>query len=726
MKVKKRDGRTKAYSFDRIRNAVINAYKDLYKDEFENKSNTYDIEIVKIEKYIEDKIDGLKNEVIEIEDVQDFVVEGIGKYNKEVAKSYEDYREKRERIRVSKHYGVMKKSIIDITSEENSNANVDENNFGGKELRIVESVLKDMGLNLLPQKIRERHLNTMIYQHDFSKFVLGQHNCLFPDYVNCLDKGFETRQGDTKPSKKYLSACQLIPVILQLQSQNQFGGAGIANFSIHMVKYLKKSISDKVKEVLEILDLSIDNIPKELKFSEAREILGDKYSKFEKLINKESRQGNQALITNLVTLESRSGGQVPFTSINLGLIDMDNAEESEYIIRMFLEELDKGVGKKNRTAIFPITIFQLKEGLNKRPTDPYYSLRMFAQKVANKRLYPTFSNLNWSQNKASNVDEEVQIFGCRTLMTSDIHNGDYRKIGRGNLSPVTMNLPYLALYSKGDVNQFFINLDENLELAMQSLLIRYDIMVSQSPKVAPFMYKNNTIYGGDACIDTVEPALKHGSVSIGYIGIAECVKVLTGNYHHETKEAEDLGVKIVTKIREFCDRKKIELTMNIGVYPAPAEGLCKTALNAIKRDFGHVEGITNNEYLTNSHHTRVEDGVPIFEKIRIESAYAQLCNAGNIFHIEIDGVNYNEKAITKAIDVAMDNDIPYVRLSHPIATCMDCGYSMPKYMKPCEKCNSDNVENLAIVTGYLTTDISNMNIGKQDEISKRKLNKLEL
>ena len=375
-----------------------------------------------------------------------------------------------------------------------------------------------------------------------------------------------------------------------------------------------------------------------------------------------------------------------------------------------------------RTAIFPITIFQLKKGLNKYKDDPYYELRMYAQRVANKRLYPTFSNLDWSQNKATSYDEEVQIFGCRTLMTSNIHKGDYGKIGRGNLTPVTMNLPYLALYSDGVKETFISNLHENLELALESLLIRQKIMYQQHPSVAPFMYKNGTILDADKCVDTVEPALRNCSLSIGYIGIAECVKVITGNYHHETDEARKLGVEIITIIRNFCDKKGKELTLNLGVYSTPAEGLCRTALNAIRRDFGHVEGVTNNEYITNSHHTRVEDGVSIFKKIEIESEYAPLANAGNIFHIEIDGVNYNEKAITKAIDVAMESDIPYVRLSHPIATCMDCSYSMPKYMKPCEKCGGSNVENLAIVTGYLTTDIENMNAGKRDEVEKRKLN----
>lgn len=716
----KRDGRKRKFNPTKIKIAIKKAYEDYYN----SSTSQFDDEYIFIEALVLKEIESIETESVDIESIQNIIIKNLKRINMEVAKSYKEYRDKRERVRVLNHYKKMKKEILDKQSDENSNANVDENNFSGKELRITESVTKDMALELLPPELIKRHFNTMIYQHDFSKFAEGMHNCLFPDYISCLDNGFYTRQGDTKPAKKYLSACQLIPVILQLQSMEQFGGAGIANFSIHMVKYLKMSIASKVKEVCEILDIDV-KIPESLKFTEAKTILGDKYNKVKKLIDKEVKQGNQALITNLVTLQSRSGGQVPFTSINLGLIDNENAEESAYIIDMFLQELDRGIGKHDRTAIFPITIFQMKNGVNKKSSDPYYSLRMYAQKVANKRLYPTFSNLDWSQNHATTVDEELQIFGCRTILTGNVHTGDYNKIGRGNLAPSTMNLAYLALYSHGNIDEFFINLDENLDLTMQGLLIRYNIMISQHPSVAPFMYGNATILGAGDCTDTVENALKNDSLSIGYIGIAECVKVLTGHFHNETEEARKLGVKIVTKIREYCDKKKEELKMNIGVYPAPAEGLCRTALQAIRKDFGEIEGVTNNEYLTNSHHTRVEDGVPVFEKIDIESEYASLCNAGNIFHIEIDGVNYNEKAITKAIDYAMEKDIPYVRLSHPIATCMNCNHSMPKYMMPCEKCGSENVENLAIVTGYLTTDISNMNIGKQDEIKNRKLNKLE-
>jgi len=320
MQIIKRDGRKRKFNSEKIKVAIKKAYEDYYK----GSTSQFIDEYIFIEPLVLKEIESIETENVDIESIQNIIIKNVKRINMDVAKSYKDYRDKRERVRVLNHYKKMKKEILDKKSDENSNANVDENNFSGKELRITESVTKDMALELLPAELIKRHFNTLVYQHDFSKFAEGMHNCLFPDYISCLDNGFYTRQGDTKPAKKYLSACQLIPVILQLQSMEQFGGAGIANFSIHMVKYLKMSIASKVKEVSEIRDMDID-VPKSIGFKEAKALLGDKYNKAKKLIDKEIIQGNQALITNLVTLQSRSGGQVPFTSVNLWLIDEENS-----------------------------------------------------------------------------------------------------------------------------------------------------------------------------------------------------------------------------------------------------------------------------------------------------------------------------------------------------------------------------------------------------------------
>ena len=300
-------------------------------------------------------------------------------------------------------------------------------------------------------------------------------------------------------------------------------------------------------------------------------------------------------------------------------------------------------------------------------------------------------------------------------------NEPYNKIGRGNNAPNTINLPYIALETK-DVDKFFEKLEEVLQLSRKAHLIRWEIMKKQSPKTAQFTYDNNTIFGAKDCKDTVENALKHGSFAYGYIGVAEACKVLTGHYHNQSEEAKLLGERMVKTIFDFCKKYEKIDNLNYSAYASPAEGYCEKACNYIKRDFGIIEGVSDKDYITNSHHVPVSEGENVFKKIDIESEYAKWALGGNIFHIEVEGVNYNEKAITKAIDYALEKDIPYIRISHPIATCMNCGHSTGRYMQPCEVCGSENVENLAIVTGYLSTDISHMNKGKQAEVKDRALN----
>ena len=311
---------------------------------------------------------------------------------------------------------------------------------------------------------------------------------------------------------------------------------------------------------------------------------------------------------------------------------------------------------------------------------------------------------------------------CRTMLGYNRFTGDYNREGRGNLFPTTVNLPYIALEQGGDIDKFFVRLQEVLEEVHKFSLLRYDIIKSQKPSVAPFIRDNNTMIGGQLCKEDLEEQMKHGTIAYGLIGIAETCKVLTGYYHNQSEEAQKLGLKIVKLFKDYADKCSEEDNLNYSVYFAPAEGYCYKGLQIIRDKFGIIEGVTDKEYLTNSVHVPVSEGENVFKKIDIESEYAKYGLGGNIFHIEVDGVNYNKEAVTQALDYALDHDLPYIRISHPIATCMDCGFTIGKYMQPCEKCGSTNVENLAIVTGYLSTDISHMNKGKQAEVKDRKLN----
>ena len=310
---------------------------------------------------------------------------------------------------------------------------------------------------------------------------------------------------------------------------------------------------------------------------------------------------------------------------------------------------------------------------------------------------------------------------CRTMLGRDVNNNNsYSRLGRGNNLPVTINLPYLALMCKRDNLDFWEELDKLLLKARKALLFRYDIIRKQKPSAVPFMYKNKTMSFMDKCEDTIEESVKHNSLAIGYIAVAECCKVMTGHYHCEgNKESQDLGLKTVQSIHVFCEESTEEYKLNFSTYASPSEGFCEQALKGIRKEFGVIEGVSDHDFITNSNHCPVWIDIPVFKKIDVESKYAPLATGGNIFHIEVDGVNYNERAVTKAIDYALDNDIPYIRLSHPIATCFDCNYSIGHTMDKCEVCGSENIENLAIVTGYLSSDIKFMNKGKQDEVKRR-------
>ena len=414
MQVIKRDGRKKNFEIGRISDAIRNAYIEVYGEDLEmNKVN----EIHDITLDVDFDIEHLDKDEINVEEIQDIVVENIKQYDKIVANTYQRYREKREIQRSSKMFEFLRDNIINKTSEENANANLDENSFSGKEDIVREIVFNRIVDTVLPKDILEAEQKGELKIHDRPKFALGEPNCLQLNWEHIIkETGFMVRQGDTRPTTHYETATQLLAVSLQIQSQQQYGGCSIPNFSLGMVDILKSTISDVSKMIVDILDLEID-IPKQLSFNEAEKLLPKKaYTKMLKYLNEKVRRANQALITNLVTLLSRSGNQLPFSSINFGLIDWENERESAYLIEMLLLAIDKGVGKYGRSAIFPVSCFQVKSGVNRYPQDKYYYLRMMAQRISHKRLYPTFVNGDFSHNVIQSPDSEMNIMGRQLLL----------------------------------------------------------------------------------------------------------------------------------------------------------------------------------------------------------------------------------------------------------------------------------------------------------------------
>lgn len=579
----KRDGRRVDFDISRIEMAIRGAISDCINEgKITNKSEIVELknQAFRIANDLFNRYDG----DVSVEELQDAVEEELSEVDYRVARAYAIYRTKRTEIRDKKNLDRIQREIIDNYSTRNSNANVDENTFSGKELRILEEVIEQMGLNLLPPYLSKKHNEREIYIHDLTKFALGQSNCLNMDYIKLLKNGFRIGQGDVKPAKHFGSFIQLLAVVIQLQSLQQFGGVGLGYVDTVASEYVQILIADVVREMFYFFEIDNIEIPKKLTLKELHDMYYDHMDDTqERLIiekvKKAMHQGCQALITNLVTLQSRSGGQLPFSSLNIGY---DTTDEGLLFSRILLEEMDRGIGRKDKTAIFPIICFNVKEGINKHEGDKGFDNYQYAIEVSCRRHYPTFTNGDWNMiPQSDNPLKQHLRMGCRTSLTSDINANSeeekYQQLGRGNLAPHTLGLPIIALKSKkiaektkeNLIEVFYRELDKDLKEAKESLDIRYDIMIKQPPTVAPFMYENGTILDGEKCKENVEPALKHSTLAIGYVGVAEMCKVLFGKYHHEDEEVLNFAVDVITHIKKFCDEATIRDKRNYSVYATP-------------------------------------------------------------------------------------------------------------------------------------------------------------
>lgn len=445
-------------------------------------------------------------------------------------------------------------------------------------------------------------------------------------------------------------------------------------------------------------------------------------------LNKEMSQACQGLYHNLNTLESRQGSQVPFTSINLG---RDTSPEGRLITKHIFEASLNGIGKFHKTSIFPISIFQHKRGCNASKDDPNYDLKQLALKSLSKRIYPNFVNCDWSEahEDENNIDTYFATMGCRTMIGYDRHGLGYIRQGRGNNVPNTIILPKIGIENgiclgkreKPDFEGFWRDLDKALAICEKGLLNRYEIMKQQSPKAAPFMYQNGTMQSSKDCKNTVEESLKHNSLAVGLIGIAEMCTAMFGKNHAESEEACDFALEVIKYmsnfVKECCERNDL----NFSLYFTPAEGLCRTALQALRKQYGIIENVTSREYLTNSCHVPVWQKISIFDKLRIESKFTKYATGGTITYIELESSFMNNtKAIEEIIDFAFspEIDIPYLAFNFPIDTCLECGYQ-GEFNDHCPMCGSKHIEQLRRVTGYLTSDYHNFNDGKIKEVEER-------
>ena len=721
MKVIKRDGRLVDFDPMKIERAILAAFEDVdgeisdyAKDKAENIASY-------IEGYYLD-VDETPN----IEEIQDLVEKGLmATKRKDVAKNYILYRENRTKIRNANSKLMQNiKEKIDASNVQNQNANLDEYSFGGRMGEARSELMKDYALNyIVSDMARENHLNNEIYIHDLDAYAVGEHNCLTIPFDKLLAEGFNTRQTDVRPARSINTAFQLVAVLFQLQSLQQFGGVSASHLDWTMVPYVRLSFKKHFKDGMKYLcDIELDEIPDDTSIDNEMYLASPKVYKYAMdMTEKELMQAVQGMYHNLNTLQSRSGNQLPFTSINYGTCTLP---EGRMVTKALLEGSIEGVGKVRKTPIFPCGIFQCMKGVNRAPGDPNYDLFKLALRSTAQRLYPNYVNIDWSVNAGYDRNDPktyVSTMGCRTYNGSDINaepgTNPQTKDGRGNICPVTIVMPTLAMEANGNVEDFMELLDKKIHEARDMLVERYKWIISQDPESARFMYENGTMLGFDG--KTIESAMKHGTLVIGQIGLAETLQILIGK-DHTTPEGMELAKRIEQLFKDRCAEFKKELHLNIGVYYTPAENMCYTSMKKFKKKYGIIPNVSDREYFTNSIHVPVWKEMSPFDKIDIESQLTGYSNAGCITYVELEGgVKNNLDALETIVNYAMDKDIPYFAINVPNDTCLDCGYT-DEFNDRCPMCGSEHIQQLRRVTGYLTGDYKTaFNKGKQQETEQR-------
>ena len=689
-----------------------------------------------IAKSVDSYLEAHNVDCITVEEIQDVVENSLiysGNYP-EIARAYIRYRYKRELAR--NNYNDLMDTVgekLSASNVQNQNANVDEHSFGGRMGEMNSAVARKYALDYIVSPMaRKNHLENMIYIHDLDHYAVGSHNCLTIPFDDLLANGFNTRQTDVRPAQSVSTAFQLVAVIFQLQSLQQFGGVSASHIDWTMVPYVRKSFAKHLRDGIEFVlgdkEYSL-NVPKELSFSdkEANDPRNKPaYDYAMKMTEREVYQAIEAMYHNLNTLQSRSGNQLPFTSINYGTCTLP---EGRMITKALLDVSIKGIGALHKTSVFPCGIFQCMKGVNREEGDPNYDLFRLALRSTAQRLYPNYANVDWSGNAGYDRNDPRTYFstmGCRTANGWDVNGLGQLKDGRGNICPVTIIMPTLAMeiYSRpyvadeDVVDEFMKLLDQKIHEAKDMLIERFEWICSQSPASAKFMYENG-VMAGYVPEEGIRSALKHGTIVIGQLGLAETLQILVGCDH-----TEPLGMEVAKRIEQLfkdrCAEFKKEYSLNFGVYYTPAENLCHTAMKKFRAKYGVVKNVSENDFFTNSIHVPVWKKMSPFDKIDIESQLTGYSSAGCITYVELDStVKNNLDALEQIVNYAMDKDIPYFAINVPNDTCLSCGYT-DEFNDHCPECGSEDIQQLRRVTGYLTGNYKTaFNKGKQQETEMR-------
>lgn len=697
--VRKRDDRIVPFHEAKITDAIFAAAKAIGGED-----RQIAIELtLDVLKHLKQKFNG---HIFSVEDVQDAVEKVlIEKGHAKTAKAYILYREKRSRIREGR--SELMDAVAEILRETNrENANVG-NSPSAKVLQISEVASKNYYLKrVIPEDEARAHIEGDIYIHDlpwYGKTV----TCLQISLDRLLYEGFNNGHGYIRPPKGIKTAAALAAIILQSNQNDMHGGQAFAYFDRDMAPYVEMEYNRQEKKLREVLDQLNTNTPSE----QIEEIAL-------KRTEDEVYQAMEGFIYNLNTMHSRAGAQVPFSSINFGT---DTSWAGRMLTKNFLLAYEKGLGK-GEAPIFPNVCFKLKEGVNYEEDDPNYDLFRLSMQVACKRLFPNYSFQDSSFNGPYR-NEEVAYMGCRTRVIANV-NGPAVTNGRGNLSFTTINLPRLGLKAQGDLTLFWQYLDEMMNLTVKQLLTRYDIQKRLKKRDFPFLMGQNLYLDIEDLKpdDCIEQAIKHGTLSVGFIGLAECLIALTGKHHGESQEAQALGLAIVSYMRRRCDEATKKFSLNFTLLATPAEGLSGKFTRLDRELFGEIPLITDKDWYTNSFHVPVEFEISAMDKIALEGPYHKYCNAGHISYIELPSApNHNLEAFETIIRAMYEADMGYAAVNFPVDICKKCGFNGVIEEDVCPKCKTVGmISRVRRITGYLST-LDMFNESKRAEEKNRKV-----
>ncbi|MDK2823302.1 MAG: hypothetical protein PWP71_1220 [Clostridia bacterium] len=679
--IRKRDGREVAFNENKITDAIFKAAQSVGG---EDRQTAMELTI-EVLRFLKNRFNG---HIFTVEDVQDVVEKVlIEKGHAKTAKAFILYRDKRTRIRETR--SEMMDAVADVLRETNrENANVG-NSPSAKVLQISEIASKEYYLKrVIPLEQAEAHINGDFYIHDLAWYGKTL-TCLQIPLHRLLKEGFNNGHGYIRPPKSIKTAAALAAIILQSNQNDQHGGQSFAFFDRDLGIYVEKEFQRQeklLKDTLDKLGVKVDQ---------------EKFAQLvQERVEDEVYQAMEGFVYNLNTMHSRAGAQVPFSSINLGT---DTTRGGRMITKMLLKAYEKGLGK-GEAPIFPNICFKIKDGINYDPEDPNYDLFKLSMQVACKRLFPNFSFQDSSFN--SIFDDEVAYMGCRTRVIGNVHGPEVTE-GRGNLSFTTINLPRLGINAKGNLSDFWSSLDKMVDLTVKQLLTRYDFQKRLKVKDFPFLMGQKLYLDSEDLEpnDTIEKAIRHGTLSIGFIGLAETLMALTGKHHGESAEAQALGLSIVSHLRRKCDEASQKYNLNFSLLATPAEGLSGKFVTKDRELFGEIKGITDKEWYTNSFHVPVDYKIDAIKKINIEGPYHKLCNAGHISYVELPSAPTNNlEAFESIIQAMYEADMGYAAVNFPVDICKECGFNGVIDTDLCPACGtSGKISRVRRITGYLST-----------------------